>query len=175
MVNGSIVLLCLFGVALAIFLNYKWNLNMGISALVFSFIIGVLFLGMRVKEVIALFPTSVFFQVMSLSLFFGYGVINGTMDAIAKKLLYATRKKPYMIVFALMAVGFVLGILGCVPPAAGAILAVMSFSIAVPSGVNPLICASIGFSANAGSFVRWGASGAIIDATIAANEYPGRY
>lgn len=171
MVNGSIVLLCLFGVALAIFLNYKWNLNMGISALVFSFIIGVLFLGMRVKEVIALFPTSVFFQVMSLSLFFGYGVINGTMDAIAKKLLYATRKKPYMIVFALMAVGFVLGILGCVPPAAGAILAVMSFSIAVPSGVNPLICASIGFSANAGSFVRWGASGAIIDATIAANEY----
>ena len=70
MVNGSIVLLCLFGVALAIFLNYKWNLNMGISALVFSFIIGVLFLGMRVKEVIALFPTSVFFQVMSLSLFF---------------------------------------------------------------------------------------------------------
>jgi len=171
MINGSIVLLCLLGVALAIVLNYKWNLNMGISAFVFSFIIGVLFMGMRVKNVIALFPTSVFFQVMSLSLFFGYGVINGTMDVIAKKLLYASRKKPYMIVFALMAIGFLLGILGCVPPAAGAILAVMSFSIAVPSGVNPLICAALGFSCNAGSFVKWGASGAIIDATIAANGY----
>ena len=170
-VNGTIVILCLVGVALAIFLSYKFNLQMGISAMVFAFIIGVLFMGLRVKAVIAMFPTSVFFQVLALSLFFGVGVVNGTMEAVAKKMLYATRKKPYMLVFMLMIIGFALGILGCVPPAAGAILAVMGFTIAVPSGVDPLICASLGYSCNAGSFVRWGASGAIIDATIAKHGY----
>ena len=170
-VNGTIVILCLVGVALAIFLSYKFNLQMGVSAMVFAFIIGVLFMGLRVKQVIAMFPTSVFFQVMSLSLFFGVGVVNGTMKAVADKMLYATRKRPSMLVFMLMIIGFALGILGCVPPAAGAILAVMGFTIAVPSGVDPLICASLGYSANAGSFVRWGASGAIIDANIAANGY----
>ena len=170
-VNGTIVILCLVGVALAIFLSYKFNLQMGISAMVFAFIIGVLFMGLRVKNVIAMFPTSVFFQVLALSLFFGVGVVNGTMEAVAKKMLYATRKKPYMLVFMLMIIGFALGILGCVPPAAGAILAVMGFTIAVPSGVDPLICASLGYSCNAGSFVRWGASGAIIDAKIAEQGY----
>lgn len=170
-VNGTIVILCLVGVALAIFLNYKFNLQMGASAMVFAFIIGVLFMGLRVKNVIAMFPTSIFFQVLALSLFFGVGVVNGTMQAIANKMLYATRKKPYMLFFMLMLIGFALGILGCVPPAAGAILAVMGFTIAVPSGVHPLICASLGYSCNAGSFIRWGASGAIIESTIAANEY----
>ena len=144
---------------------------MGVSAAVFAFIIGVLFMGMRVKEVVALFPTSIVFQLLALSLFFNYGVVNGTMEAIAKKMLYASRKRPYMIVFALMVVGFALGIFGCVPPAAGAIMAVMGFSIAVPSGVDPLICASLGYSCNAGSFVRWGASGNIIDSTIAAQGF----
>lgn len=170
-VNGSIVIMCLVGVALAIFLTYKFNLQMGVSSMVFAFIIGVLFMGLRVKNVIAMFPTSVFFQVLSLSLFFGVGVVNGTMEAVANKMLYATRKRPYMLVFMLMIIGFALGMLGCVPPAAGAILAVMSFTIAVPSGVNPLICASLGYSCNAGSFIRWGASGAIIESTIAANQY----
>ena len=170
-VNGTIVVLCLIGVALAIILNYKFNLQMGISAMVFAFIIGILFMGLRAKNVIALFPTSIFFQVLALSLFFGVGVCNGTMEAVANKMLYATRKKPYMLVFMLMIIGFSLGFLGCVPPAAGAILAVMGFTIAVPSGVDPLICASLGYSCNAGSFIRWGASGAIIDSTIAANGY----
>ena len=81
-VNGTIVILCLIGVALAIFLSYKFNLQMGVSAMVFAFIIGVLFMGLRVKNVIAMFPTSVFFQVMSLSLFFGVGVVNGRMKAV---------------------------------------------------------------------------------------------
>ena len=87
MSSGAIVILCLAGVALSIILNYKLSLNMGLSALAFAFIIGCLFMGMKVKEVIALFPTSIFFQVMCLSLFFGYGVVNGTMGAIADHML----------------------------------------------------------------------------------------
>ena len=45
MSSGALVVLCLIGVVLAIVLNYKWNLNMGVSALVFALIIGNLFMG----------------------------------------------------------------------------------------------------------------------------------
>ncbi|MBO4862132.1 MAG: hypothetical protein J5535_04460 [Firmicutes bacterium] len=169
--NGFIVILCLVGIVVSILLNYKWNVNMGVTAFVFALIIGVLGLGLRTKNVVAMFPTSVYFQVMCLSLFFGWGVVNGTMKAVADKMLWASRKHPWMIVFAITAIGFILGFLGCVPPAAGAILAVMAFTVAVPSGVDPRICAAIGYSANAGSFVAWGASGGIINGSIKANGY----
>lgn len=171
MSSGAIVILCLAGVALSIILNYKLSLNMGLSALAFAFIIGCLFMGMKVKEVIALFPTSIFFQVMCLSLFFGYGVVNGTMGAIADHMLYACRKRPWMFTFMLMFTGFLLGFVGCTPPAAGAIMAVMAFTIAIPAGMNPLIACAVAFSNNAGSFVLWGASGGIINATIASNGF----
>ncbi len=171
MVNGFLVVLCLIGVALAIFFNYKWNMHMGITALVFAFIIGVLFMGMRVKEVVALFPTSIYFQVMCLSLFFGWGVVNGTMNAIANHILYASRNRPWIIAFALFAISSLLGMIGCTPPAAGAIMAVMIFTVAVPSGMHPLIGCATGFGNNSGSFILWGASGGIISATIAANGY----
>jgi len=171
MVNGTIVIMCLIGVVLAIALNYKFNLQMGVSAFVFAFIIGVIFMGMRVKEVIALFPTSIYFQVMCLSLFFGYGVVNGTMEAIANHMLYASKEKPWMIVFILTAIGYVLGALGCVPPAIGAILAVMAFNVAIPSGVDPRICVAIGGTGNASGFVVWGACGSIISSTIASVGY----
>ena len=168
MSSGAIVILCLAGVALSIILNYKLSLNMGISALAFAFIIGCLFMGMKVKEVIALFPTSIFFQVMCLSLFFGYGVVNGTMGAIADHMLYACRRRPWMFTFMLMFIGFLLGFVGCTPPAAGAIMAVMAFTIAIPAGLNPLIACAVAFSNNSGSFVL---SGGIINATIAANGF----
>lgn len=171
MSSGLIVILCLVGVALAIILNYNYNINMGISALVFAFVIGCLFMGMRPKAVIALFPTAIFFQVMCLSLFFGYGVVNGTMSAVANHVLYACRNRPWMIPFALLGIGLLLGIIGCTPPAAGAILAVMIFTVAVPAGMDPLIGCAVAFGNNVGSFVLWGASGAIISATIASNGF----
>lgn len=171
MSSGTIVVLCLIGVAAAIFLNYKWNINMGVSALAFAMIIGVLCMGMKVKEVVALFPTSIYFQVMCLSLFFGWGVVNGTMKAVADHMLYATRNRPWMIAFVLLAISLLLGMIGCVPPAAGAIMAVMSFTVAVPAGLNPLIACATAFGNNSGSFILWGASGGIISATIAANGF----
>ncbi len=171
MSSGALVVLCLIGVVLAIVLNYKWNLNMGVSALVFALIIGNLFMGMRVKEVVALFPTSIYFQVMCLSLFFGWGVVNGTMEAVANPVLHACRTRPRLIGIAMLAIGLLLGIIGCTPPAAGAITAVMIFSIAVPAGMNPLLGVASAYGNNAGSFVLWGASGGIISATIAANGF----
>ena len=78
MSSGALVVLCLIGVVLAIVLNYKWNLNMGVSALVFALIIGNLFMGMRVKEVVALFPTSIYFQVMCLSSFMSAATVRGS-------------------------------------------------------------------------------------------------
>lgn len=171
MSNGVIIILCLIGIALSIFLNLKLDLSLGICAFVFAFLIGCLGMGLKFKEVVAMFPTSVYFQVLCLTLFFGFGVVNGTMNAVANHMLYATRNRPWMISFVLFAIGNCLGIIGCVPPAAGAILAVMIFTIAVPAGMHPLIGCAAAYGNNCGSFIPWGASGAIISATIAAQGY----
>lgn len=171
MSSGGIIILCIIGIVISIAIGYKWGVNTGVVAMVCAYIIGCFFMNMRVREVILLWPIRTYFQVMSITLFFGFGVVNGTMQIVANKVVYACRERRWMLTFALFAVGILLGVIGCSPPVAGAILAVMMFTVAVPAGLNPLIACFIMNANNFGSFVLWGASGTIINPNIAANGY----
>ena len=141
MSTTGIIIVCLIGIAVAIALGYKFGINMGVTGLVFAYIVGCFLMEMRVKEVVALWPTSTVFQLMSITLFFGFAVVNGTMQAIADHLLYAVRNQTWLISFALYFISIILGALGCPPPAANAIMAVIGFSVGLPAGLHPLIIA----------------------------------
>ena len=81
--SSTAIIICLIGIALAIVLNYKFGVNMGVTGLAVAWIAGCIVMGLKVKDVVALWPNSVVFQLMSITLFFGFAVVNGTMQAIA--------------------------------------------------------------------------------------------
>ncbi len=167
-----IIVACLIGIAVAIALGYKFGVNMGVTGIAFAYIIGCFLMNMKVKEVVALWPNSVVFQLMSITLFFGYATVNGTMQAIADHLLYKVRNKTWMISFALFFIAIILGALGCPPPAANAIMAVIGFSVGLPAGLHPLIIAwAVAHGANIGACMPWAASGSVVKSVIAANGY----
>lgn len=104
--------LVLLGIVAAIALGYLLKLNIGIFAIAISYILGTFVMGFKTSEVIALWPTSTFFVFISVSLFFGIPTTNGTLKKLAEKLIYACRKVPALIPYAIFFASYLMAGLG---------------------------------------------------------------
>ena len=102
----SVVLVA--SIALAVVLGYKTKINTGFFCIAFAYLIGCFALGMKTKELIACWPTSTMFVILSLSLFYNFAAINGTLEKMSSALLYACRSFPGLLPFALFFVAVIL-------------------------------------------------------------------
>ena len=102
----------ILAIALAIFLGYKTKINTGLFCIVFAYIIGCFVMGLKPKQVIGYWPTSTMFGILSVSLFYNFAAINGTLEKMSGALLYACRKFPGLLPYALLAVAVILSVMG---------------------------------------------------------------
>ena len=102
----------IFAIALAIFLGYKTKINTGLFCIVFAYIIGCFVMGLKPKQVIAYWPTNTMFVILSVSLFYNFAAINGTLEKMSGSLLYMCRKFPGLLPYALLAVAVLLSVMG---------------------------------------------------------------
>ena len=86
---------------IAVIIGYKTGFNTGFFAIVFAYLIGAFLLGMTPKEIISGWPVSTMFVIFSVSLFYNFALANGTLEKTARWLLYAFRKAPGLLPFAL--------------------------------------------------------------------------
>ena len=106
----SVVLVA--SIALAVVLGYKTKINTGFFCIAFAYLIGCFALGMKTKELIACWPTSTMFVILSVSLFYNFAAINGTLEKMSSALLYAFRSFPGLLPFALFFVAVILSVMG---------------------------------------------------------------
>lgn len=102
----------ILAIALAIFLGYKTKINTSLFCIVFAYIIGCFVMGLKPKQVIGYWPTSTMFVILSVSLFYNFAAINGTLEKMSGALLYACRKFPGLLPYALLAVAVILSVMG---------------------------------------------------------------
>ena len=102
----------LLAVAASIVISYFCKVNLGIPALIFAYIIGVFIQGMKVKEVVAQWPTGVVFQLMTITMFFSFAIFNGTLPKVADNIIYRFRNNAKLIPFALLLIGAVIVVFG---------------------------------------------------------------
>ena len=102
----------LLAVAASIVISYFCKVNLGIPALIFAYIIGVFIQGMKVKEVVAQWPTGVVFQLMTITMFFSFAIFNGTLPKVADNIFYRFRNNAKLIPFALLLIGAVIVVFG---------------------------------------------------------------
>ena len=102
----------ILAIALAIFLGYKTKINTGLFCIVFAYIIGCFVMGLKPKQVIGYWPTSTMFVILAVSLFYNFAAINGTLEKMSGALLYACRKFPGLLPYALLAVAVILSVMG---------------------------------------------------------------
>lgn len=88
-------------IAISVAIGYKTKINTGFFAIVFAYLIGCFAMGMKAKEVISGWPVSTMFVIFSVSLFYNFALVNGTLEKTARYLLYACRRFPGLLPFAL--------------------------------------------------------------------------
>lgn len=105
-------ILIIAAIALAVVLGYKTKINTGFFCIAFAYIIGCFMLGMKTKDLIAEWPTSTMFVILAVSLFYNFAAVNGTLEKMSSSLLYACRRFPGMLPYALFLVAVVLSVMG---------------------------------------------------------------
>lgn len=86
-------ILIILAIIIAIYLGEKLDINTGLVALAFAYLIGCFVLGMSINDLLATFPTKLFLVIFTLALFFNFAVVNGTLEKIAHLLLYKFQKQ----------------------------------------------------------------------------------
>ena len=104
--------LCIIAIIVSIFVGWKFKLNTGIIAMAFAFVIGIFVMGMKASAIIAYWPTTIVFYLLSIALFFNYATENGTMSVLGQKLLHAMGGNAKLVPFAIALVSAIVGGLG---------------------------------------------------------------
>lgn len=131
----------LLAIILAIIIGWKFKVNAGIIAMGFAFLIGVLMVdGGKVSAVIGYWPTNIVFYLLAIALFFNYATSNGTMDLLAKNLLYALNGNAKLIPWVITVVCAVVAFLGA-GASTPAIIGPLAFSIGLSAKIHPILLA----------------------------------
>lgn len=167
MSTGTVLVLTIIAIVICIALNYKLNINLGIPAITFAWLIGCFGLNMKVKEVVSQWPTSIVFQLMCITMFFSFATQNGTMKKVADGCIYRFRRQTWMIPLVIYFAGFLIGGMGAPGATANIIMGVIGFNIAAEVGIHPLIIAAVACHGGAaGSELPWSAQGIIAKGVI---------
>ena len=112
MTGTALSLLLIASIALAVFLGYKTGINTGLFCIIFGYIIGCFVMGLAPKTIIGYWPISTMFVILAVSLFYNVAAANGTLEKLSRTLLYACRKFPSMLPYALFFVAVILSVMG---------------------------------------------------------------
>ena len=112
MTGATLSIIIVACIAVAIILGYKTGINTGLFCMVFAYIIGCFVMGLKPGQVIGFWPVNTMFVILSVSLFYNFAAINGTLEKLSGALLYTCRKFPGLLPFALFAVAVLLSIMG---------------------------------------------------------------
>lgn len=134
-------ILILLAIILAVYLGNKFEVNTGILALGFAYLIGTFIIGMSVNDFLATFPTKLFIVIYSLSLFFNFAVDNGTLDKLARSLLYYARNFTLFLPLLLYFISTLVSGLGAGYFTTVAVMTTIGMTISTKVGLNRLLAA----------------------------------
>ena len=161
------VILCVAAIAITIWASTKFGINIGILAMFFAFTIGYFGLGLSAKTIYSQWPANITVMYMSISGMFFAARKTGALDLLGRKMIYACRKVPGMIVLAFALVCALLGFLGADVTSMLALFAVLGLKPLHDVGAHPLAAyTAIGLGCGAASVMPWCTNGNLIAATM---------
>jgi di/tricarboxylate transporter len=164
----SLPVLSIVAFAVAIIISCVSEMNVGFLSIALAFIVGVIFGGMRVADVAAGFPVTLFLILVSVTLFFSQANVNGTLDKIAKLSVKLARGNLGMIPVVFFFLAVALASVGAGNIATTALLAPVAMTVAGNMGISAFlmtVCVCCG--ANAGALSPFAPTGIIANGLLA--------
>lgn len=131
-------ILIILAIIIAIYLGEKLDINTGLVALAFAYLIGCFVLGMSINDLLATFPTKLFLVIFTLALFFNFAVVNGTLEKIAHVLLFKFQKHTKWLPLILYFVTALVSGMGAGFFTSVAVMGAIAMALCKSSGMNKL-------------------------------------
>jgi di/tricarboxylate transporter len=164
----SLAVLSLSALVLALAISCVSELNIGVLAIVFAWIVGVYLGGMKLDQVIAGFPTSLFLTLAGLTLLFAQAQVNGTLDRFARHAVRLCRGNAGIIPVMFFVMTALLSSIGPGNIASTALMAPLGMAIAGRYNISPfLMTIMIANGASAGSLSPIAPTGVIVNGLVA--------
>ncbi|MGI6739380.1 MAG: SLC13 family permease [Christensenellales bacterium] len=162
----------LIAISLAILLGYKTKINTGLFGIIFAYIIGCFFMGIKPSALISMWPVRIFFVIMSISLFYNFAIVNGTLEKLAMRLLYTCRKFPNLLPLFIYFAATIISALGADFFTVLATFAPITLLICRKTGMNKMLGSiAVTYGASAGSHFMTSSSGAVFRELIERTKY----
>ena len=136
----SAIVVCLAAIVLVIVVGAKTKTNIGLWAIGAAYLIGVYILKLKPAEVIAAFPSRIFLLLFSVTLFYGFAILNGALEKTAQKVVYRVRNVPWTIPIVLFVLSFIMAAIGA-GDGATVLMIPIGLSIARVTGMNNILAA----------------------------------
>jgi di/tricarboxylate transporter len=144
------------------------QLNIGILAIVFAWLVGVYAGGMRAEQVLAGFPVPLFVTLVGVTLLFAQAQSNGTLDRIASRAVRLCRGQAGLIPLMFFVLTAALSSAGPGNIAATALMAPLGMAAAGRYRISPFLMAiMIANGASAGSVSPIAPTGVIVNGLVA--------
>lgn len=169
--SSAIIILLLF--VATIFIGFKANINQGILAMVVSYIAGSFFMGIKPSDLVAMWPMKIFFILITVSFFYNFATLNGTMDKLALNIIYKFGKKTKLLPFVAFFAAYLMSGLGAGPYSILFLFCPILFNIADKVGMSKVLLGTAAYlgSVASGAFPT-SSTGAVINAIMASAGYP---
>jgi di/tricarboxylate transporter len=159
----NLAYLSLAALVIAVGVSFAARLNVGVLAIVFAWLVGVVIGGMSLNELTAGFPAQLFLILVGVTLLFTQAQANGTLDRIAHFAVRCCRGNVGMIPVMFFFIGLVLATIGPGGLPAAAILAPLAMRVASNAGIPAfLMIIMMGNGAQAGTLSPIAPTGIIV-------------
>lgn len=135
MMNGIIIATIVITIAL----GYKTKINTGLFGIVFAYLIGTFALGLKPAEIIKMWPVSIFFVILAISLFYNFAISNGTLEVLSQHMMYRTRTFPRMLPLVIFFAATIIAALGAGFFAVMAFFGPITIILCRKTGLSPLV------------------------------------
>jgi di/tricarboxylate transporter len=158
----------LLALLVAIVLSCTTRLNVGLVAMAFAWMVGVMLAGWTAEAVASGFPTGLFLTLAGVTLLFAAAESNGAVDGLARHAMRLARGRARLVPLVLFAIAMTVSTLGPGSVAATALLAPIAMAIGKRYGLSPLVVAlMVANGANAGNLSPISAVGIVANAKMA--------
>jgi di/tricarboxylate transporter len=158
----------LLALLVAIVLSCTTRLNVGLVAMAFAWIVGVMLAGWTADAVAGGFPTGLFLTLAGVTFLFAAAESNGAVDGLARHAMRLARGRARLVPLVLFAIAMTVSTLGPGSVAATALLAPIAMAIGKRYGLSPLVVAlMVANGANAGNLSPISAVGIVANAKMA--------
>lgn len=135
---GVTLIVVLAAAVIAVIIGSKFNVNMGVLALVFGAMIAGFALGIKPSVFYTYWPVGTMIQLVGITFFFGFVGETGAVDYLANGVLYLIRGKVKLLPFVFPLLSCVLGLLGISPLAYNTLLLPLVASLCVCTNIHPV-------------------------------------